>query len=198
MTVILASGSAGRLAMLRDAGVDVSALVSAVDEDSIKAALIGEGAKPRDIADALAEAKAIKVSRKFPTGLVLGCDQVLVTDDGRLLDKPQNARDAVAQLKLLSGSTHRLISAAVICEGGAPIWRTTDTAKMTMRALSEGFIKNYVANYWDEIRHCVGCYRVEAEGAQLFTGISGSHFTVIGLPLLPVLDYLRVRGKLPS
>ena len=198
MTLILASGSAGRLAMLRAAGVDVETHVSAVDEDSVKAAVVGEGAKPRDIANALAEAKAVKVSRKFPGDLVLGCDQILVTADGELLDKPTNADDAIRHLQMLSGSTHRLVSAAVICDAGAPVWRIVDTAKMTMRILSQDFIERYVAEYWEHIRQSVGCYRIEAEGAQLFTGISGSHFTVIGLPLLPVLDYLRVRGKLLS
>ena len=198
MTLILASGSAGRLAMLRAAGVDVETHVSAVDEDSVKAAVVGEGAKPRDIANALAEAKAVKVSRKFPGDLVLGCDQILVTADGGLLDKPTNADDAIRHLQMLSGSTHRLVSAAVICDAGAPVWRIVDTAKMTMRILSQDFIERYVAEYWEHIRQSVGCYRIEAEGAQLFTGISGSHFTVIGLPLLPVLDYLRVRGKLLS
>ena len=196
--LILASQSAGRLAMLRAAGVAVEAQSPGVDEDSIKAALIAEGAKARDIADALAEAKAIKVSRKFQTGMVLGCDQILVSADGQLLDKPENPDDAKAHLKQLSGKTHRLISAAVICEGGAPVWRIVDTAQLTMRTLSVQYIDNYVAQYWDHIRHCVGCYRIEAEGAQLFSSISGSQFTIIGLPLLPVLDYLRVREKLPT
>ena len=196
--LILASQSAGRLAMLRAAGVAVEAQSPGVDEDSIKAALIAEGAKARDIADALAEAKAIKVSRKFPTGMVLGCDQILVSADGQLLDKPESPEAAMAQLKALSGNSHRLISAAVICEGGAPVWRIVDTAQMTMRTLSEQYIADYVAQYWDDIRHCVGCYRIEAEGAQLFSSISGSQFTIIGLPLLPVLDYLRVREKLPT
>ena len=196
--LILASQSAGRLAMLRAAGVAVEAQSPGVDEDSIKAALIAEGAKARDIADALAEAKAIKVSRKFPTGMVLGCDQILVSADGQLLDKPESPDDAKAHLKQLSGKTHRLISAAVICEGGAPVWRIVDTAQMTMRPLSEQYIADYVAQYWDHIRHCVGCYRIEAEGAQLFSSISGSQFTIIGLPLLPVLDYLRVREIMPT
>ena len=196
MTLILASQSAGRLAMLRAAGVIVEAHGSAVDEGSIKEAMVDQGAKPRDIADALAEAKAVKVSRKFPGDLVLGCDQILVTVDGTLLDKPLGPDDAKAHLKKLSGSTHRLISAAVICEGGAPVWRFVDTAQMTMRVLSDAFIEQYVAQYWEQVRGCVGCYRIEAEGAQLFSAVSGSHFTIIGLPLLPVLDYLRVRGKL--
>ena len=121
-----------------------------------------------------------------------------MTADGGLLDKPTSPEEAKAHLKMLSASIHRLISAAVISEGGASVWRVVDTAQLTMRALSDEFIETYVAKYWQEVRHCVGCYRIEAEGAQLFSAISGSQFTVIGLPLLPVLDYLRVRGKLPT
>lgn len=184
--------------MLRAAGVDVTAQQAGVDEARIKTALSAEGAKPRDIADALAEAKAIKVSRKFPAELVIGCDQILVTDDGQLLDKPHDSAAAIAQLEILSGRSHRLISAVVIAEAGLPVWRLVDTAQMTMRELSKDFITQYVELHWDQIRHCVGCYRIEAEGAQLFASVSGSQFTIIGLPLLPVLDYLRLRGKLPS
>lgn len=196
--IILASASAGRLAMLRAVGLEVAAHSPSVDEASIKSGLLGEGAKPRDIASALAEAKAVKVSLKFPGDLVLGCDQILVTTDGQLLDKPKDADDAVKHLRVLSGAVHRLVTAAVICEAGTPVWRVVDSAQMTMRVLSDSFIADYVARYWQEIRHCVGCYRIEAEGAQLFSAVSGSQFTIIGLPLLPVLDYLRTRGKLPG
>jgi septum formation protein len=182
--------------MLRAAGVEVEAHAPLVDEDSIKQSLAADCAKRRDVADALAEAKARKVSRKFPGRLVLGCDQILVTADNVLLDKPEGPKMAETHLAMLSGNTHRLISAAVICENGEPVWRIVDTAQMTMRPLSEAFIADYVAQHWEQIRHCVGCYRIEAEGAQLFASVSGSQFTVIGLPLLPVLDYLRVRGLL--
>lgn len=198
MSIILASQSAGRLALLRAAGIEVEAHPALVDEASIKASLVATDAKPRNIADALAEAKARKVSRKFTGTLVLGADQILVTADGAILDKPESPDEARAQLAILSGKAHRLISAVVICENGEPVWRIVDTAQMTMRALSEQFIEDYVATYWEEIRHSVGCYRIEAEGAQLFASVSGSQFTIIGLPLLPVLDYLRVRGLLRS
>jgi septum formation protein len=198
VALILASQSAGRIAMLRAAGVAVDAHTPLVDEDSIKQAMAADGAKPRDIADALAEAKARKLSRKFPTDLVLGCDQILVTAEGELLDKPENIDEAKAHLAKLSGKSHRLISAAVICENGEPVWRIVDTAQMTMRPLSDAFIDDYVTQHWEHIRHCVGCYRIEAEGAQLFASVSGSHFTIIGLPLLHVLDYLRIRGLLPQ
>ena len=184
--------------MLRAAGIEVEPQPPLVDEDSIKSAMQAEGAKARDIADALAEAKARKVSRKFPTVLVLGCDQILVTADGGLLDKPESRETAKAQLAMLSGQTHRLISAAVICENSEPVWRIVDTATMKMRALSSAFIEDYVAICWEDIRHSVGCYQIEAEGAQLFASVSGSQFTIIGLPLLPVLDYLRIRGLLRS
>lgn len=184
--------------MLQRAGVTLEAVPAQVDESSIKDSLIAANTKPRDIADALAEAKARKVSRKYPTALVLGCDQIVVTADGKILDKPVSPTDARAHLAQLSDKNHRLISAAVICEAGEPVWRVVDSAQMTMRQLSETFIDQYVANFWDDIRHCVGCYRIEAEGAQLFKSVSGSQFTIIGLPLLPVLDYLRLRGLLPS
>lgn len=182
--------------MLRAAGVSVEPVAAFVDEEAIKNGMAAEGAKGRDIADALAEAKALKISRKYPTDLVLGCDQILVAADGQLLDKPKDEADAKAHLALLSGKTHRLISAAVIAEGGSAVWRIVDTAQLTMRPLGDGFIDDYVAQHWDEIRHCVGCYRIEAEGAQLFASISGSQFTIIGLPLLAVLDYLRNRGMM--
>lgn len=198
MTLILASQSQGRLDMLRAAGVDVIAEPALVDEDAIKQSLAAEGAKPRDIADALAEAKAVKVSRKVPTATVLGCDQILATGDGQLLDKPETPDDAKAHLAMLSAKTHRLISAAVVAEAGAPVWRMVDTAQLTMRPLSDAFIDSYVAQYWEQIRNCVGCYRIEAEGAQLFSTISGSQFTIIGLPLLGLLDYLRTKGMMPA
>ena len=184
--------------MLRAATVDVVAEPALVDEESIKHSLASEGAKPRDIADALAEAKAIKVSRKFPTETVLGCDQILATADGRLLDKPATRDEAKVHLALLSGSAHRLISAAVVAEAGKAVWRMVDMAQLTMRPLSDIFIDRYVEQYWEEIRHCVGCYRIEAEGAQLFASISGNQFTIIGLPLLGLLDYLRVKGMMPK
>jgi septum formation protein len=198
MTLILASQSAGRIAMLHAAGVPVEAIAANIDEESIKNSLSQAGAKPRDIADALAEAKALKISRKMPTALVLGCDQICVGANGHIFDKPQSPEDARAHLAQLSGTTHRLISAAVICEQGAPVWRVVDTAQMAMRPLSAAFIEYYVDLYWDHIRHSVGCYRIEAEGAQLFNSVSGSQFTVIGMPLLPVLDFLRLRGLIPT
>lgn len=198
MTLMLASQSAGRIAMLRAAGVLLEAVPALVDESSIKESLAATGAKPRDIADALAEAKARKISRKYPMALVLGCDQIAVTADGQILDKPESPADACAQLTQLSDKSHRLISAAVICEAGEPVWRIVDSAQMAVRPLSAAFIDRYVTDYWDQIRHCVGCYRIEAEGAQLFKSVSGSQFTIIGLPLLPVLDYLRIRGLLPK
>jgi septum formation protein len=196
MTLVLASQSGARIAMLRAAGVEVEVYPALVDEVTLKEAMRCEGAKARNIADALAEAKAGKVARKHPDRLVLGCDQLLVTADGHILDKAKTPDEARAHLALLSGATHRLISAAVICENGRPVWRIVDIAHMTMRPLSNQFIEHYVDAHWADIRHCVGCYRIEAEGAQLFAVIDGSYFTVIGLPLLPVLDYLRVRGFL--
>ena len=197
-TIVLASGSAYRLAMLRDAGVAVEGLAPGLDEDALKDGLRAEGVSARDLADTLAEAKAMKVARRVPATLVLGADQVLVLADGTQLDKPQTPDEAREHLRRMSGQTHRLISAAVFAEDARPVWRHVDSAKMTMRPLSDAFIDAYVAQHWEDIRHCVGCYQIERVGAQLFARVEGNHFTIIGLPLLAVLDYLRVRGKLPS
>lgn len=196
--LILASQSAGRIAMLNAAGVTLESYSPMIDETNLIEGLIAKGAKPRTIADQLAEAKAIKISRKFPGALVLGADQVLVTATGAILQKPESKAQAIDHLNMLAGTTHRLISAAVFCEAGNPVWRHNDTATLTMRPLSADFITGYAAQYWDQFRHCVGCYRIEAEGAQLFASVTGSQFTIMGLPLLAILDYLRIRNVMPS
>ena len=196
--LLLASKSSARLAMLSAAGVSLEAAAPMVDEDSIRAAMLADGACARDMADALAEAKAVKMSRKYPETLVLGSDQILERGDGAILGKAESPDEAKEALSQLSGQTHRLYSAAVIAEAGKPVWRHIDKAALTMRPLNAGFIDYYVERYWEEIRPCVGCYRIEAEGVQLFSRVEGSQFTVMGMPLLEILDYLRVRGNLPS
>ena len=195
--IILASESAARRAMLQAAGVAHDALPAHVDEEAITAGLQAESASPERIADALAEVKALKISRQ-QGGLVLGADSVVVTADGQLINKPETRPRAEAQLRQLAGSTHRLISAAVICEGGKPVWRSAAAAKLTMRPLSDDFIARYLDAEGDPVLGCVGCYRIEGLGAQLFSRIDGDQFVIRGLPLLAVLEYLRVRGVLPS
>ena len=184
--------------MLAAAAIPFTAVSASVDEESAKAALLAEGLAPRDMADALAELKAVKVSSRDGQALVLGCDSVVVLDDGTMLDKPRSREEAGEHLARMSGKRHDLVSAAVIAEGGRPVWRVVDRAKMHVRTLSDVFIQTYLDQEWPEIAGCVGCYRIEGPGAQLFTRIEGSQFTVLGLPLLQVLDYLRVRGVMPS
>lgn len=196
--LILASKSKARLAMLSAAGVAVEAIAPNVDEAALKDGLKSEGVTARNLADALAEAKAVRLSRRIGAGLILGADQVLALDDGTMLDKPADPDEAIAQLKLLSGRKHKLFSAAVIAEQGTPVWRHIDIATLSVRVLSDNFIEQYVEAEWDNIRYCVGCYEIEGRGAQLFSAINGSQFTIMGLPLLHLLDYLRIRGILPS
>lgn len=198
MMLVLASQSASRRAMLEAAGVPFEAAAPGIDEEAAKAALRNEGVDGRSLADALAELKSLKLSNRRPGDLVLGCDQVLERADGSMLDKPGSREEARAQLSGLASTTHRLISAAVIAENGVPVWRHVDAVKMTMRPFSAGFIDAYLDAEWPAIGSCVGCYRIEGRGAQLFSRIEGSHFTIMGLPLLPLLDYLRVRGLLTS
>lgn len=192
--LILASTSAARAEMLARAGVVIDVMAAMIDEDAIKAGLLAEGLSARDIADALAEAKSVKLSGKHPTALVIGADQTLAQDDGTMLDKPIDPANAKAQLAVMAGKTHKLFSAAVVAEQGRPVWRFVATSRMTVRPLSEAFINSYVEENWNSIRYCVGCYQIEGAGAQLFSQVQGSHFDIMGLPLLPLLGFLRERG----
>jgi septum formation protein len=192
--LILASRSAARRAMLDAAGVPHEAVAAGVDEESAKAALVAEGADARRLADALAELKAVKISRRYPVDWVMGCDQTLARDDGTLFDQPRGRDDAAAQLRALRGRKHRLTSAVVLAQGGVPTWRHIGVATLTMRDFSDAFLEQYLDAEWPAIAGCVGCYRLEAVGIQLFSRIEGDHFTILGLPLLAVLDHFRTIG----
>ena len=194
-TLILASASPTRLQMLRAAGLDPTAVAPRVDEGAIRDALTAEGAHPRDIADALAEMKARKVAEKYPEATVLGCDQVLALDR-ETFAKPETPEDACQQLRHLRGKTHKLLSALVVYENAEPVWRHLGEARLTMHALTDAYLDDYVARNWESIRHSVGCYKVEEEGVRLFSAITGDHFTILGLPLLPLLAWLGNRGMI--
>lgn len=197
MTLLLASGSATRLAMLCAAGLDVEAVPPRVDEEAAKAALLAEGHGARSVADALAELKGARVSLRHPEALVIGADQTLDLK-GRLLSKPASPEEALEQLRDLVGQTHSLFSAAVIHQGGEPIWRHVAEARLSLRRMSDTWLAAYVARNWDAIRHSVGGYLVEGEGAQMMERVEGDHFTVLGLPLLPLIGFLQLRGDIPS
>ena len=195
--LILASASSTRADMLHRAGVKFEVIPAKVDEDAIKAALLADGAKPRDIADALAEAKARKIAAKHPDALVLGSDQVL-DFQGTLLSKAASPEDALAQLKSMRSNRHHLLSAAVIYEDAKPVWRHVGQVRLYMRDASADWLQDYVTRNWESIRHSVGAYKLEEEGVRLFTRIEGDHFNVLGMPLLEVLSYLTLRGTLPA
>lgn len=193
--IVLASGSAARAAMLRGAGVPFEAMPARIDEDAVKAAFEAEGAAPRDLADALAAMKAERVSARLPGALVLGADQVLDCA-GRRYDKPADMAAARAQLAALRGKPHRLFSAAAVALNGAVIWRHVGEARLTMRPFTDAFLDGYLAQEGEHALHSV--YRIEGPGAQLFARVEGDWFTVLGLPLLELLGFLRARGVLPE
>lgn len=195
--IILASTSEVRAQMLARAGLSFSIMAARVDEETIRAALQAEGASPRDVADHLAESKAAKVSDKNHAALVIGCDQILALD-ARIFAKPADQAEALSQMQSLQGQTHHLFSAAVIYQGGRPLWRHVGHARMTMRHLSDGMLTRYVDRNWQSIRHSVGGYKIEEEGIQLFSAIEGDTFTIQGMPLLPLLNYLAVRGVIET
>lgn len=181
--------------MLRAAGLDPTPIAPRVDEASIRDALVAEGASPRDIADTLAEMKARKVAEKHPLATVLGCDQVLALDR-QTYAKPESPDDARAQLRQLRGKTHKLLSAAVVYENAEPVWRHVAEARLTMHDFSDAYLDDYVTRNWDSVRHSVGGYKIEEEGVRLFSAIQGDHFTILGLPLLPLLAWLGTKGMI--
>lgn len=191
--IVLASGSQIRAQMLRNAGVPFRTEPARVDETAIRQALAAEAATPRDIADALAEAKARKVAAKFPDAMVIGCDQVLEFR-GQILSKPETPEAALSQLGAMRNHRHMLLSAAVICERGEPVWRHVGQVRLHMHDLSDGYLARYVARNWPSIRHSVGAYKIEEEGIRLFRAIDGGHHDVLGLPLIELLNFLALRG----
>ena len=194
--IILASGSASRRALLRGAGVNAETVPPLIDENAAKLAMRDEGLSVRDQAMQLAELKAQKVSASHP-GLVIGGDQMLALGD-EAFDKPRDLDGARAHLRRLSGQAHTLETAIAIAEDGQLVWRHLARPKMTMRHLSDTFIETYVETCGDALLTTVGAYQLEGRGAQLFSRIEGDYFSILGLPLLPLLDYLRTRGVLPG
>ena len=194
--VVLASKSYARRAVLDGAGVPYEAATAGVDEDAVKAAMLAEGVTAREIADALAELKAIKVSRARP-GFVIGADQTLEFE-GQLYDKAETLEQARTRLRTLRGKPHKLHSAVVVAKDGAPIWREVVTATLTMRDFSDAFLDAYLAAEGEAALGSVGCYRLEGPGVQLFSKIDGDYFTILGLPLMGLLDLLRRHGELPA
>lgn len=193
--IILASGSDIRATLLRNAGIVFDVVPARVDEEALRDAMLAEDAGARDIADALAEMKAQKISAKHPEALVIGCDQVLNLQ-GQLLTKPDSPKTARTQLMAMRGKRHELLSAAVICENGKAIWRHVGVVRLLMRQFSDAYLDDYIARNWDSIRHSVGAYKLEEEGVRLFSQVQGDYFTVLGLPLLELLSYLTLRGDL--
>lgn len=194
--IILASGSQIRRQIMEQAGLEFEVIVRPVDEAAIKSAMLAEGAVIRDIADALAEAKSRRVSQG-EAGLVIGADQIMEMD-GQLFDKPADLEAARERLLQMRGKTHHLIGAVVICENGAPVWRKLSKTSLTVREFSDGFLDDYIKAEGELLTKSVGAYRFEGRGAQLFSKVEGDFFSILGLSLLPVLDYLRERGAISA
>lgn len=196
--VILASGSKARREMLAGAGVAFSVRAADVDEPALRAAMRaerGDAVAPADVARMLACAKAEAVSRLEPGALVIGSDQVLSLE-GALLTKAGEVARVAEQIATLSGRTHELVSAVAIAMDGVAVWSAVDAARLTMRAVSDRFVDSYVTACGEEVRHSVGAYHLEGLGVQLFETIEGDYFTILGMPLLPLLSELRRRGVL--
>jgi septum formation protein len=195
MRLLLASKSAARRAMLEAAGVPFEPVEAELDEEAAKVGLWSAGFDARGVAEELAQLKALSAVG-LEGDLVLGSDQTLERDDGTLLGKPASREEARGQLLSLAGGTHKLHSAAVIVENGGAIWWHNETVELTMRPFGDAFLDAYLEREWEAIRWSVGGYRIEGPGAQLFERIHGSHFAILGMPLLPLLGYLRERGLL--
>lgn len=191
--VVLASASPSRRALLRNAGLAVACEAARIDEGEVKVSLKAEGATPERVAETLAELKAQRVSRRHAGALVIGADQMLDCN-GVWFDKPTDLTHAAAHLKALSGREHRLISALCVVRDGTRLWHHIEEARLLVRPLSDAFIADYLEAVGDAALTSVGAYQLEGLGAQLFSRIQGDYFTILGLPLLPLLDILRTHG----
>ena len=193
MRLVLASSSAIRRAMLEAAGVEHEAIAAGIDEVAAKVKVSDSAG----LALELAEAKAVGVSVERPQDWVIGSDSV-VSVDGRMFGKPRTREAAAEHLRFFSGKAMQLTSAVALARGGAVDWRHCDIATLHVRTLSEAFIEAYLDREWPAVSHCVGVFRIEGPGVQLFSRIEGDHFTILGMPLIPLLGALRERGVLPS
>lgn len=194
--LVLASMSPARRKLLESVGIPVSAMPARLDEVAIRDALIAEEASPREIADTLAEMKARKVQEKRSDAVVVGSDQILAIQ-GDVLGKPADREAAAQQLSRLQGRQHVLFSSAVVYFDREPIWRAVGQARLRMHAMDADEIDRYLSRAWPEVEGSVGAYHAEGYGARLFSRIEGDWFSVLGLPLLDLCSFLRLRGWLP-
>ena len=195
--LILASKSPFRAMLMKNAGLEFQQAAAEVDERAIEAATDKSGITPEDLALILAEAKALDVARRHPQALVLGSDQTLSLGD-EVLHKAQSLEEAQRRLLKLSGKTHQLNSAIVLARGDQTVWRHISVARLTMRNVSAAFIGRHLASTGDKVLGSVGCYQLEGEGLQLFEHIEGDYFTIVGLPMLPLLAQLREIGAIDA
>ena len=193
--IILASKSQIRSELLLKAGLKFTAIDANIDEKEVKSSYINKGYSARDLADILAAMKAKKLSCKYLDKLVIGCDQIMECN-GQILSKANNPTDLANQLKFLRSKSHTLYSACVVYFANKAEWRFIGSATITMRNLSDGYISKYVDDNWDEVKHCVGGYKIENSGISFLSKINGDYFSILGLPIIQLLDYLVNRGVL--
>jgi septum formation protein len=193
--IILASASMARAGLLRSAGIEFTAEPAAIDESAFKSKARGRGDSAIVGASALATEKACAISRRHPEALVIGADQILAAGK-EWFDKPANLAEADAQLRALRGRTHQLATAVCVALGGEPLWRAASAPELRMRKFSDAFLEGYIAAEGEALLGSVGGYRLEGTGVQLFLGVSGDYFAVLGLPLIELLGFLRERGVL--
>jgi septum formation protein len=191
-SLILASASPSRRQLLANAGLVFTIEPSGIDEDEVKRSL-GSRAAPQELASTLAEMKAVKVSARHPEAMVVGADSTLACN-GRMFDKPPDLATARKQLQTLRGQTHELFSSVVVARGGARLWHWSERARLTMRQMNDGFIDSYLARAGEDVLTSVGAYQLEGLGAHLFSRVDGDYFTILGLPLLPLLSFLSGHG----